>query len=79
MVETIEANLLAPIRRTLGRWMQDEKSTVNTFLGVNGVLTRIFFIFKGRPLIMSPLALLSFALERVDNAKEESMLVGPIK
>jgi hypothetical protein len=42
MIETIETNLLAPMRRTLDRWMKDEKSTVNTFLGVNGVLTRNF-------------------------------------
>ena len=39
MIETIETNLLAPMRRTLGRWMLDEKSRVDTFLGVNGVLT----------------------------------------
>lgn len=35
MIETIETNLLAPIRRTLSRWMLDEKSRVDTFLGVN--------------------------------------------
>jgi hypothetical protein len=74
MIKTIETNLLAPMRRTLNRWMQDPivGKSMSTHACPESCIDPVNF--QGHPLSISPLPLLWPALERIDNAIGESNL-----